>query len=197
MTRFAWLIALALAGCVNIDIEAPAKTYYLLKDAGQANCQAAPANAALLIDVLNPVTFYNAPNLAYGRNAASRGYYQFAQWVERPSSRIGLLLRDRLRASCFYRQVALSGEGMSGDLQLAIKLLDIYHDTATPPGQARIVLDVQLIRRDSARLLAHETFAVSAPAARFDASGAAAGFNEALPRLLDALVTWLERQPRR
>lgn len=194
-----WPILLAatlvMAGCVNIDIESPVKNYYMLNDTGQAVCRAAPGSAALLIDVLLPVAFYNVPNLAYGRNAESRGYYQFSQWVERPANRIGFLLRERLRGACLYRQVALSGEGMSGELQLAVKLIEIYHDTATEPGQARIVLDAQLIRRDTARLLAQKTFAASAPAASYDARGAAAGFNQALPGLLGALVDWLAQQP--
>lgn len=186
---------LALAGCVNIDVEAPVKNYYLLNDAGQAACHNKPGNAALLIDVLPPVAFYNAPNLAYGRAVESRGYYQFAQWVERPANRIGFLLRERLRKACLYRQVALSGEGMGGELLLAVKLLEIYHDTAMPPGQARIALDAQLIRRDTARLVAQKTFTASAAAASYDARGAAIGFNQALPGLLDGLVDWLAQQP--
>ena len=196
MKRHAWLIALALAGCVNIDIETPVKNYYVLNDAGPAACEAAPGKAALLIDLLNPAAFYNAPNLAYGRNAESRGYYQYAQWADRPTQRVGLLLRDRLRAACLYRQVALSGEGMSGDLQLGVKLLDLYHDTAASPGQARIVLDVHLIRRGTAGLLAHKTFVAAAPATSHDAGGAAAGFNTALPKLFDEVGAWLAQQPR-
>lgn len=196
MKRLSYLCVLALAGCVNIDLEAPPKGYYLLRDDGQAACQAKPADVGLLIDVLSPVSFYNAPNLAFGRNAEGRGYYQYAQWVERPANRVGLLLRDRLRAACLYRQVALSGEGVSGERQLTIKLIDFYHDTATPPGEARIVLDVQLIRRDTARLVAHKTFTASAPATSFDAAGAAAGFNRALPKMLDEIGAWLARQPR-
>ena len=196
MKRFTWLIALALSGCVNIDVEAPVKNYFVLNDAGQPACQAAPGKAVLLIDVLNPAAFYNAPNLAYGRNMESRGYYQYAQWADRPAQRIGFLLRDRLRGACLYRQVALSGEGMTGQLQLSIKLVDLYHDIESEPSQARIALDAQLIRRGTAELLAHQTFTAAVPVPSHDARGAAAGFNRALPMLFDRLGGWLARQPR-
>lgn len=189
------LAAGLLAGCVNLDVEPKAKQFYVLQDKGQTGsrspCPKPTGSLALLIDVQMPATFYNATNLAFSRSPGSRGYYQYAQWTDRPTSQIGRLLRDRLRQDCRYRQVALIGEGLTGDRQLSLRLLELYHDAASSPGQAVIELDVQLIRRDAARLIAQKTFRAAAPAASFDAQGASAGFNQALGRLLDELTTWL------
>lgn len=191
------LMALALlAGCVNIDVESKGKQYYLLQDIGRGQCNQPAGTSALLIDVLVPSIFYTAPNMAFSKGTNSRGYYQYAQWTDRPANRMGLLVRGRLRQTCLYRQVALTGEGLTGDYQLSLRLTDLYHDASDNPGQAVIELDAQLIRRDSARLQAQKTFRATAPATGFDAKGASAGFDQAVARLLDELTAWLAQQPR-
>lgn len=194
----AWLGLIAAAlmtGCVNLDVESKAKQFYVLQDSGQAVCAKPGGKAALLVDVLTPSIFYNAPTLAFSRSPDNRGHYQYAQWTDRPANQIGLLLRDRLRQSCLYRQVGLTGEGMTGDYQLSLRLQELYHDASANPGQAVIELDVQLIRRDAARLTAQKTFRVTAPVASYDAQGAAAGLSAALARLFDELTAWLAQQP--
>lgn len=190
-----WLAAL-LAGCVNIEVESKGRQSFVLKDGGQSSCSKPAGTASLLIDVLTPPVFYNGTNLAFGKDANSRGYYQYAQWTDRPASRISLLVRDRLRQSCLYRQAAMTGEGLIGEYQLTSRLLELYHDTGSHPGQAVIELDVQLVRRDTGRLLAQKTFRVTAPAASYDAKGAVAGFDRAATQLLDELIAWLAQQPR-
>ncbi len=192
----ALLAAGLLTGCLNIDLEAKGKHYYHLQDPGRAECARPQGSTALLIDTLAPSVFYNGTSLAFGRAEGHRGHYQYAQWTDRPANRIALLVRDRLRQSCLYRQVALTGEGLTGELQLSLRLIEMYHDASQPPGQAVIELDVQLIRRDAARLIAQKNFRVGAPVESYDAPGAAAGFNQAIGLLLDELTAWLAQQPR-
>lgn len=193
-------IALAaglLAGCVNLDVEPRARQFYVLEDNGQAGgrspCAKPTGSLGLLIDMQMPATFYNGTNLAFSRSPGSRGHYQYAQWTDRPASQIGRLLRDRLRQDCRYRQVALLGEGLTGEQQLSLRLVELYHDAASQPGQAVIEIEVQLIRRDAGRLVAQKSFRATAPAASYDAAGAAAGFNRALGQLLDEIEVWLKR----
>lgn len=199
MSKSIWpaLLAAVLAtACVNIDVESRGKQYYLLQDLGHGQCSRPAGTSALLIDALIPSVFYTATNVAYSKGAGNRGYYQYAQWTDRPANRMGLLVRDRLRQTCLYRQVALTGEGLTGDYQLALRLTELYHDASDNPGRSVVELDVQLIRRDSARLQAQKTFRATAPAAGFDAQGASAGFDQAVSRLLDELAAWLAQQPR-
>lgn len=199
MSKSIWtalLAAVLSTACVNIDVESRGKQYYLLQDGGRGQCHQPAGTSAMLVDALTPSVFYTATNVAFGKGTGNRGYYQYAQWTDRPANRVGLLVRDRLRQTCLYRQVALTGEGLTGEYQLALRLTELYHDASTDPGQAVVELDVQLIRRDSARLLAHKTFRATAPAASFDAKGASAGFNQAITRLLDELVDWLAQRPR-
>lgn len=202
-TWFALLLTGLLAGCVNLDVEPKAKQFYVLEDnghggraGGRSPCPKPAGGLGLLIDVQMPATFYNGTNLAFSRGPGSRGHYQYAQWTDRPTSQIGRLLRDRLRQDCRYRQVALVGEGLTGEQLLSLRLLELYHDAASQPGQAVIELDVQLVRRDAGRLIAQKTFRATAPAASYDAKGASLGFNQALGRLLDELEAWLAQQPR-
>ena len=190
------LTACLAAACVNIDVESKGKQYYLLQDTGRGQCSQPAGKSALLIDALPPSVFYSSTNVAYSKDTSNRGYYQYAQWTDRPANRVGLLVRDRLRQTCLYRQVALTGEGLTGDYQLALRLTELYHDASAEPGQAVVELDVQLIRRDNARLLAHKIFLAAAPATSFSAKGASAGFDQAVTQVLDELSGWLAQQPR-
>lgn len=187
------LAATLLAGCVNLP---RGKQSYELEDGGHSKCIRMASATNLLIDTLTPSVFYNGINLAFGKEAGSRSYYQYAQWTDRPANRMALLVRDRLREACLYRQVGFTGEGLTGDYQLALRLADLYHDTANSPGQAVVELDVQLIKRDTGRLVGQKAFRVTAPVPSYDAKGAVAGSNQAVTQLLDELVGWLAQQPR-
>jgi len=190
------LAAALMGGCAGVGVlQAPARSHFVLEDLGRAECASMPAAAVLLVDTLAPAAFYGSPALVFSREPGGRDFYQYARWTERPAARIASLARDRLGAACLYSQVVLGGEGVRGDYLLTLRLRELYHDAAEPPGLARLVLEAQLIERDTARLLAHKQIEAAEPAASYDARGAVAGFNRALTRALDALTLWLAGLP--
>ena len=188
-------LALILAGCNGLAVQAPEKHRFVLEDQARPNCSASPAATSLLIDPLLPAAYLDSLAVAYSRALGTRDAYQYALWTERPATQVALLTRDRLRAACLVRDVALSGDGLRGELLLTLRLRDFYHDAATAPGEARLVLEAQLIERRAGRLLAHTTLNAAASATGYHAAGAAAGFNAATSQALDQLVAWLAAQP--
>jgi cholesterol transport system auxiliary component len=188
-----WLILTALtallAGCAS---SGPAQRYFVL-DAGAASTAVTPASreATLLVAPVSAASFYRGRELVYSSAAGTRAVYQFSSWTEPPAQAIGSALITRLERSGGFRSVAAIGSGSSGTLLLRVHLDEIYHDAATPPGVARIVLSAQLNETSGRARLDQRTFSVAVPAASYDADGAVSALRQALDQVLDELVRWV------
>lgn len=192
---FALAVALSLGGCVNFadpSGKSPEVVNYVLNDrAAPASRTPARAGAPLLL-VLDTTAggFYDTDQMVFARNPATRGYYQFARWTDRPGKRFAELMRARLDGQGAYR-VAAAGGYVLGDLLLDTELIDFYHDASSEPGTMRLVLRAELIDLRQRTLLGRQTFEHTVPLARFDAAGAAAAADIAVGQALDALTAWL------
>jgi len=181
MNRGALLLAAALLASCGIQVpqgpRAPER-YFIL---------AAPAGAKAAIAVELPPTatasFYDTQEMAYSREPGTRAYYQFNHWTERPGRALHAQLASRFDEPA-------GGKG----LVLRTHLDEIYHDAAQRPGTARITLTAQLVDPARRVILARRVFTAAAPAASYDAPGAVRGFDEALGRLLDEIVAWVDAQ---
>lgn len=184
--------AALVAGCLSAG-ERMSQRYYVLADGGAPAKRAKAARAGTLL--VAPVTtsaFYDTQDIAYSRTPGTRAYYQYSAWTERPGRAIGDLLVARLESAGAFRAVAKATGGVRGDLVLSVHLSEFYHDAATGPGSARVGLTAELV--DSARrtLVARRAFTRSAPAASYDAPGAAQAFDQALGAVLDDVAAWVD-----
>jgi cholesterol transport system auxiliary component len=174
-----------------------AATWYVLEDLGRAGPANQPAwPDTLLVRESDAPTFYQVSAMAYSRAPGTRGHYQYARQTELPAPRITQLIRQRLEQSRLFAAVAPLGAGVEGGYQLNTHLLDFYHDAALGPGEVKLLLEVELVRRSDARLLASTRIETRAPAPSHDARGAAQGANVALTQALDRLTVWLAELPR-
>jgi cholesterol transport system auxiliary component len=183
----------AMAGCSLPGKPKESSTYYVLNDPGPI--QRAPASHAgvLLIREMDAPVFYQDTRLTYSRDATTRGRYQYAFWSETPAQRLSWLLRQRLEAAGVFKTVIPVGSGVVGDYQLNTRLIDFYHDAATQPGAALLVLDAELVSRTNAALVEHRVFVAQVPVQRYDAQGAADALGRAANEVIDEIVTWLDR----
>jgi len=187
---------LFLSAC-GISGPRQATTWYALEDLGKAAAAAKPSwPGTLLVRETDAPTFYQSNAMAYSRAAGTRGYYQYARQTELPAPRLAQLIRRRLEQSALFPAVAPFGAGVEGDYQLNTTLFDFYHDAARAPGEVKLMLEVELIRRGDAHLLARTRIETRAPAPSHDANGAALGANAALTQALDRLTEWLAQLPR-
>lgn len=170
--------ALLLASCSPLGVREPDR--YFVLEAAPASAAALAAAAGVRVAPTSAASFYDTQGIVYSRAPGTRAFYQFSQWTERPQRAIYAQLQARLGAGA-----------PAAAWLLQTRVDEIYHDAATPPGQARIALTAQLLDPATRVVLAQRTFSVSAPAASYDAPGAVVGFGLALGALLDELVPWV------
>lgn len=189
-------LALLLGGCVNFGErtdKSPEVVNYVLND--RAATAAAPTplrDGAPLLLVLDTTagSFHDTDRMVFARTPATRGYYQFARWTDRPGKRFAELMRARLDRQGAYR-VAAAGGYVHGDLLLDTELVEFYHDAHSEPGSMRLVLRAELVDLKRRTLLGRQTFEQQVPLTRFDAAGAAEASGVAVAQALDALTGWL------
>lgn len=183
---------LLVAGCLSAG-ERTSQRYYVLEDAGAPAARAkAPRAATLLVAPTTTSAFYDTQDIAYSRAAGTRAYYQFHAWTERPGRAIGDLLVTRLERGGSFQAVAKATGGVRGGLLLNTHLSELYHDAASEPGGARVVLTAELVDPARRVLVARRTFTGSSPAPSYDAPGAVRAFNQALGAVLDELAAWVD-----
>lgn len=191
------IFSLLFLGACGISGPRQAATWYVLEDQGTASAGTKPTwPGTLLIRETDAPTFYQSSAMAYSRAPGTRGYYQYARQTELPASRIAQLIRQRLEQAAIFPAVAPLGSGVEGGYQLNSRLLDFYHEAARAPGEVRLVLEVELVRRSDAHLVARTRIETEAAAPSHDARGAAQGANAALTQALDQLTAWLGQIPR-
>jgi cholesterol transport system auxiliary component len=172
------LLAASLASCAGMHERQP-HHYYALEPRPAA-AQSAPTGG-ILIATPTASSFYDTQDIVFSRAAGTRGYYQFNHWTDRPSRVIGAALEAR-----FERR-------RDGPI-LATHLVEIYHDAGASPGTVRITLAAEMQESRHRAVVARRTFTRSAPAASADASGAVAGFDEALGGLIEDVAAWVEQE---
>ncbi len=182
---------LLLGGCMRLPGAGQALTYHVLTDPGPVVKVSRTHPGTLLLREMEAPALYQATSPVYSREAGTRAYYQFARWSEPPARRLTWLIRQRLEAAGVFAVVAPLGGGVRGDYQLNTRLVDFYHDAATPPGVVLLVLEAELLRRTDARLLERRMFVAQQPVASHDAAGATEAMGRAANRVIDELTLWL------
>lgn len=192
--RLPILVVLALlGGCLRLPGPGQAVTYHVLTDPGPVVKSPRSHAASLLVREMDAPALYQVPSPVYSREAGTRMHYQYARWSEPPAKRLTWLLRQRLEASGVFETVSPLGGGVRGDYQLNTRLVDFYHDTASPPGVVILVLEAEVIRRTDARLLERRMFVAQQPVSRPDAAGATEAMGRAANGVIDELTPWLAR----
>ena len=188
------VVATLLSGCAGSGPHEPFR-YYVLDAppaaATPASAAAAPRDATLLVLPTVAASFYATQEIAYSKAEGVRAYYQYSNWTEPPDTAVTRVLVARIDDARLFRAVAIAGSGMRGSLVLSTHLLEIYHDAASSPGTARIVLAAELRDPGKRLVVARRTFDAAVPATSFDAGGAVQGFRVGLGRIGDEMAAWL------
>jgi ABC-type uncharacterized transport system auxiliary subunit len=186
---------LSLAGCSLPGARPQAISHYVLEVPAVAGITV-PANAVrpiLLLREAEAGGFSQSLRLVYSRAPGTQAQYQYARWNEAPPKRLFALLRQRLLASGLYAGVVPLGSGVQGDYQLNFRVLDFLHNAVQTPGSAYVKLEVELVQRSTARLIAQQVFVADVPIPELTAAAAAKGLGQASGQVLDATIAWLAR----
>jgi ABC-type uncharacterized transport system auxiliary subunit len=188
-------LAGGLAGCGSLTNTAPAFEFFVIEDLSAATEPPASApriDRTILLTLGQTQALYDSDRMVFTRDGASRAYYQYANWGERPSRRLLSLTEQRLARRARFRTVARTTSGVRGDLLLSLRLEELVHDESTRPPVLRESVSVELVDWRTRELLGRQTFAQTATVATPDARGAARAANIATTALLDALTDWVE-----
>lgn len=188
----ACLLAGLLAGCLSSGSQ-EFQRYYVLEDLDAQPASSKKTRASTLL--VAPTTasgFYETQDIVFSRAQGARAYYQYHSWTERPARRISDLLAARLARSRSFETVAFAASGISGGLILNTHLIEIYHDAATMPGNARVALTAELTDPVQRRLVARRTFSQTTPAQTYDAPGAVRALNAAVTAMFDDVAAWVD-----
>lgn len=183
------------SGCVSVEVgkDSAALTQFRLEDAAvPLSRRAQPIAHRLVVVPMGAGSSAESLAMLYSTVPQQRATYQYSSWSERPSQRVAQMLVDRLAARGSFESVALLGRGISGDLQLNLVVAELLHDAAEAPGSARMAISVELVERESRRLIARHTFAARVPVDGNNAAGAARALSRASAQILDELLPWLE-----
>lgn len=187
-------LALTLAACTLVSgVARQPVTYFILTDPGPLVFGAFTHRGTLLLREMDVPAFYQVPRLAYSRVPGTRSHYEYARWSEPVGQRLTWLMRQRVEAARVFDSVAALGSGVVGDYQLNTRLVDFFHEASTPPGVVLLVLEAELIKRDSAQLVGRRLFVSQIPVARADGAAAADAMGMAANQVIDDLILWLEQ----
>jgi cholesterol transport system auxiliary component len=185
--------AALVAGCLSSG-ERSYQRYYVLEDTGVQIAPAeAPRTSTLLVTPTTASSFYETQDIVYSRARGTRAYYQYHAWTERPGRALGELLVARLTRGGAFQAITRATGGIQGELVLNTHLSEFYHDASADPGSVRVALTAELIDPVRRVLVARITFTRSAPAATYDAPGAAQAFNKAVGAILDDVAAWVNK----
>jgi cholesterol transport system auxiliary component len=188
------LLTFLLSGCMSLGESGPAQQFYVLNDTRVSVINSSPRPDAKTVLLSNSAgsPFYDSVRLAYSQQPSARAYYQFANWTTRPSVRLGQLLAQRLNVQGKVNAAWLSSD-IAGDWLLDIRVDEFYHDVSIIPGQARLIVQAELLDRRTQKIKASRVFYLQADAKTNDAMGAVAAFQTATTTWLDQVVVWVEQ----
>lgn len=157
------------------------------------------ARPRLMLSPLQSGALYESTGIVFGRSADMRAYYQYANWAERPTTRLVNLLDARLNARLRdqppearqFAWVAQDTSGLIGDWLLGLRIRDFFHDASTGRDRAVVHIDVELINWQAKSLLARREFRIEEVMAGSNATAAVAALSSATSRLLDQIADWL------
>ena len=194
MMRTVQVLLLSLflvAGCSLPGKPVQPTRYYVLTDPGPVAASPVTRAGTLLLRETEAPPLYQGTQMVFSPVPGARGEYQFARWSEPVPRRLTWMLRQRLETAGVFATVAPLGGGVQGDWQLNTRLVDFYHDATNPPGVALVVLEAELVRRDSATLLGRRMFVAQVPMTGYDAEGAADALGRGANQVMDELAGWL------
>ncbi|MFN7645356.1 MAG: ABC-type transport auxiliary lipoprotein family protein [Burkholderiales bacterium] len=186
-----------VAGCGALTSTAPRFDFYVIEDlrpAPPAVSASTPprVDRTLLLTYGATQALFDSDRIVFTRDGASRAYYQYSNWSERPGRRIVSLAEARLAQGGGFRAVAQTVAGARGDQVLSLRLEELMHDDSVSPGVLRLGLTAELLDWHTRTIAARRTFSRTASVGSRDAKGAARAANVAVTELLDELATWTE-----
>jgi cholesterol transport system auxiliary component len=175
-------LALLLAGCMPHGPQEPERFFVLYPAPTAAGARY--TGPPVLVAPTGAASFYGTVQIVYSDSPGTRSRYRYSFWTEPPQAVLHDQLASRLQ----------DGDGVPR-LLLETRMLELFHDAGTAPGEARITVVARLASLPGHTAIAERSFSRTVRAPSFNAAGAVAAMRTALAAVLDDIVAWVAGQP--
>ncbi|MCO6432011.1 MAG: membrane integrity-associated transporter subunit PqiC [Deltaproteobacteria bacterium] len=188
----ALFLATALSGCPFRSIrDQPAPALYLLSYDGELETSTLPKNKKrLMVTETTSSRLINSQKILIKNPDRTISYYKLASWAEPPPTRFTTLLLSQLDKSEAFEDVIRSSGAAQADYVINCEMLELFHETAAPPGKVNAEVRCDLINLASRQLVGSHYFRESRPLDSFDAAAAAEASNSAVSGIVSRVIKW-------
>lgn len=195
LKRVLWVLILscsAACGPLLLPKSGGEVTRYVIDERFEEREKQESLDLRLLVRDVRANSFIASQKIVFSENNATRGYYQYARWVEPPNQRIASLLQERFERVGAFASVSRLGSSTIGDVQLNVELAEFRHDISTSPGEVKIEFLVELIDLKKHQILCQTRVARSVDSESYNAAGAVEAFSKGVNAMIDDLVSWTQ-----
>ena len=193
MRVFLFTFCLLLSACsIKVFGGVESRSYYVLQDLNECSLGEPKKDVTLVVVDASSSRYISGQKIVYSPNPSQRGYYQFANWFEPPVKRLSFLLRKRLECQGYSIQGLESSDNPVAQYQLTTELVDLYHDTSSAPGYARIVLSAELLDLQTYKSIGKQTFEQKIEPEDYNAESEVDAFNQGLTKILSEVTVWVD-----
>lgn len=191
------LLFLVLSGCsFNLSSPPEPRRYFVLEELpvsseGNTLLKIGPESGVLRVKQTRSGGFINSQRVIFSKDNRSRGYYQFAFWVEPPPVMFNRVLLNALDRSGIFSGIVRDNSGVPADYELSTEILDFYHSTIDSPGHVVVSLEAELIDTRNRSVVERRKFRALMEAESFDVEGAVGAFQASFSKLVPELLEWL------
>jgi cholesterol transport system auxiliary component len=189
------VVLLLFSGCaLRLGAGVDAKSYFVLNDSCPVDRESfSEKDLTILVRDTTSSRFLNSQRIIYSNSPVRRQNYQFSYWVEPPAKRFSMLLVRRLEKCGLFENVTKRSSSAAGDLQINTEIIEFYHDTASRPGKARVVVNAELLDLHKFEIVSQKEFEAVVDVKSYDVEGAVEAFSAAVSKVLDDLSDWLDQ----
>jgi cholesterol transport system auxiliary component len=171
---------------VNIDTKK-----YVLSDIPLDMPSENTHSATLLVLVPEAMPAYATTQMVYSTEAHQIAYFSKNEWAQTPSQMIQPFIVEALRNTHYFSEVLSPPDFGRHTFALRIEILELKQDFASEPAMLQLTIRVDLSREATNQVVATKQLSVREPMSQRNAYAGVVAANEALPKLLRDLATFV------
>lgn len=192
MKKYLLALPIFLAACQPITL--PTVNTFTFQTAKFNNYTTQHTNKVLLISTPSAAPGYKTNKIAYSQRPYEIKYFTRNEWVDPPAQMLLPLMSEAINRSNHYRAVVSEPYTGLADLRLDSQIVALKQQFDHNQNSVMIVeLNIQLIDLHSNKVIFGHTFDVQEPIRQKQIYAAITATNVALEKLLDDVVTTLNR----
>jgi len=190
------ILASGFTACsISLGPSAEEKQYFVLEgNLSEVKTNSQSVDQNLRVRETEAGRFVDSQRIIFSKDDQSRGYYQFAYWVDAPPKRLGMLLESYIEKAGIFSSVFRESSGVPADFELRTEVLEFRHHIASSPGEVIVSIRAELVSLVDREIVGRKTFSAVKEASAYNAGGAIEAFSLASNEVLQSIAVWVSGQ---